>query len=237
MKNTPYCICHMMQTIDGKIDSGIDGVEILMDYYDIYTEYEKKIKANSWMFGRRTAEIFTKSVNNKTRRGGVNNGQDSISINDFTHFAIIPDFSGKLNWSNNYINLGNHATKFHLINIVNKSTPEEHLEELKHLGISYVHTNADETLSSALQKIKRIFSIERMILEGGGNLNGHMLKEDLVDEISLLITPLIGNRKSAPSLFDLDSNIINVRNLKLKQFEVKDDGLVWTNYEIISEKL
>ena len=57
----PYVICHMMSTIDGKITSGT-GVDILEDYFSLYTQTEDKLEFKNWLIGRVTMEMFAEGV-------------------------------------------------------------------------------------------------------------------------------------------------------------------------------
>jgi hypothetical protein len=49
----------MMTTLDGKIDSGIKGKDILGDFYNLYSQLEQQLKPQAWMCGRVTMEMFS----------------------------------------------------------------------------------------------------------------------------------------------------------------------------------
>lgn len=57
----PYIICHMMSTIDGKITSGT-AVDILEEYFSLYTKTEDQLGGQAWMCGRKTMEMFAQSI-------------------------------------------------------------------------------------------------------------------------------------------------------------------------------
>jgi 2,5-diamino-6-(ribosylamino)-4(3H)-pyrimidinone 5'-phosphate reductase len=46
------------------------------------------------------------------------------------------------------------------------------------------------------------FSVRRLLLEGGGHINGAFLEAGLVDELSLLIAPGMDGRHDIPAVFD-----------------------------------
>src|SRR5918911_48571 len=61
-------------------------------------------------------------------------------------------------------------------------------------------------LSLALEKIGARFGVRTLMLEGGGRLNGGMLRAGLIDEVSLLVAPVVDGRAGTPALFDLDAD-------------------------------
>ena len=52
-------------------------------------------------------------------------------------------------------------------------------------------------LSVALEKLKNLFGIDTLVMCGGAVINGAFLKDDLVDEISLVVTPYVEGDEGA----------------------------------------
>lgn len=230
--NRPYIICHMMQTLDGKIASGVDGVEILMDYFDLYTKTEKKLNSNAWVFGRKTGGGFAAEISTSLPESeGKISQSDFIAPHSSDTFAVIADIRGVLRWEFNYIKFSGQEHKFHLIIIVNQRTPKAYLAYLQHLGISYVFIGSEkENLSQALSKLKGLFGIKKILLEGGGAFNGSMMADGLVDEISLLLLPRVLNKKDAPSLFDASLSEIKTTDYLLDSCAKLERGVLWLHY-------
>ncbi len=228
----PYIICHMMQTLDGKIACGVDGVEIIMDYFDLYTSTEAKLESKAWLFGRKTGQAFATGMDSPLMQKPEDlHNQDYVAPHEGDRFAVIVDVRGVLRWQQNYLNLSAQEHKFHLIIIVTRKTPQAYLAYLHSLGISYVFGGDTSTIfSEALQKLKALFSIEKILLEGGGSFNGSMMAEGLVDEISLLLLPRVLNKKDAPSLFDLQTSKINATDYKLDTYNTLERGVIWIRY-------
>lgn len=89
------------------------------------------------------------------------------------------------------------------------------------MGISYIFAGKkDLDLSLALKKLFKIFGIKRILLEGGSIINGAFLKSDLVDELSLVVVPLIANKEDK-SLFN-NSEIKKFKLIEVK--EISDNG-------------
>ena len=76
------------------------------------------------------------------------------------------------------------------------------------------------------------FGIRRLLLEGGGHINGAFLEADLVDEVSLLIAPGIDGRHNIPAVFD-GVSLPNgeAAALRLKSIERRESDTVWIRYE------
>lgn len=226
----PDFICHMMQTLDGKIASGIPGEEIIMDFFDLYTETEAKLAAKVWMFGRKTAAAFAEPTTELAQEASADES-DFIVGKDVDTFAVVIDTQGLLRWNKNFIHLSSQTAEFHLITIVTKQTPKTYLGYLKSKDISYLVCGEEETdLVAAAKKLKTLFGIEKVLLEGGGSFNGSMMAAGLVDELSLLLLPRVLNRKAAPALFDQDTSELQPTDYQLQSSTPLEKGVLWLRY-------
>lgn len=230
--NKPYVICHMMQTIDGKIASGVEGVEVIMDYFDLYTSTEQKLASKTWMFGRKTGQAFAADMGTPLSLKPEGNYElDFVAPHEGDRYVVISDVRGVLRWKQNFLNLSEQEHDFHLILIVNHETPKEYLAYLQSLEISYVIAGETTTsLPIALEKLQALFGIEKLLLEGGGSFNGSMMADGLVDEISLLLLPRVLNKKDAPSLFDATLNEIKTIDYLLDSCSTLEKGVLWLRY-------
>ncbi len=232
-KQRPHIICHMMTTIDGKIASG-DGVDILDDYFDVYTKTEDNLPSHTgWMCGRVTMQMFAKNTAEP-----LDDTSDRISADHFlaphtaTKFFFGVDTKGQLRWKSNTIQLTNAKDPLHLVIIVTKSTPASYLAYLKQLGISYIVTGQSTIDFSLLfSAIYANFGVETLLLEGGGLLNGSVMEAGYVDEISMLLTPTVLNKSSAPSLFERKQTpIINTKTYTIHSVTTVEKNCIWIRY-------
>jgi riboflavin biosynthesis pyrimidine reductase len=83
-----------------------------------------------------------------------------------------------------------------------------------------------------VEKLKHLFSIDRLLLEGGGVLNGTFLNEGLIDELSLIIAPIADGSSNSLTLFETSSHLKKQPpvNFFLKEIEKLDDGGLWLKY-------
>ncbi len=77
----------------------------------------------------------------------------------------------------------------------------------------------------ALYKLKNIIGIETLLLEGGSILDGAFVEGDVIDEISLVVAPVIADTEDKP-LF-MKSKMSEFTLAEVKQY----DNAVWLNYK------
>lgn len=78
------------------------------------------------------------------------------------------------------------------------------------------------------------FNITSISLQGGGIINGAMLAEGLIDELSLVIYPGIDGLATSPSIFEYlgasDELPVSGQSLELLSSEARENGIVWLRY-------
>jgi riboflavin biosynthesis pyrimidine reductase len=123
----------------------------------------------------------------------------------------------------------------HLICIVSERVPEDYLLMLRDKGISYIVAGASSVdLVKAMNLLGEHFGIRRLLLEGGGHINGAFLEADLVDELSVLLVPGIDWRHGIPAIFDgLGANCKVAAPLKLMSVDRREKDNLWLRYQVI----
>jgi riboflavin biosynthesis pyrimidine reductase len=120
----------------------------------------------------------------------------------------------------------------HVVAIVSEKVSDEYLRFLRERGVSYLIAGAkDIDFEMALRKIHERFGVKTLLLEGGGRINGSVLAAGLVDEISLILTPVADGRMGTSALFDVPEGATPQR-LVLEETESLDDGLLWLRYRV-----
>ena len=74
---------------------------------------------------------------------------------------------------------------------------------------------------------KDLFGIKKLLLEGGSIIDGAFLKENLVDELSLVVTPIVADASSKP-LFDA----ANMQTFSLLELKYLKDSSVYLRYKL-----
>lgn len=191
----PYIICHMLSSLEGKIDgAALRAVTTEGDYEATGTELE----GDAWICGRTTMQQhFAEDdlfVSASSRPAGT---QPVHVARRATSYAISVDTTGKLRWA------GGDLDGDHLICVVSERASEDYLSMLRDKGVSYIVAGASAVdLVKVVNLLGEHFGIHRLLLEGGGHINGAFLQAGLVDEVSLLLVPGIDGRHEVPAVFD-----------------------------------
>lgn len=223
----PRVICHMLSSVDGKID----GASLRAVTGD--GEYEAtgaKLNGDAWVCGRTTMQQhFAKDEPFVSASNTPAGPQPTFVARKAKSYAISVDTHGKLRWASGDL----HGD--HLICVVSEQAPADYLSMLRERGISYVvagHPKVD--LTASLNELGEQFGIRTLLLEGGGNINGAFLEADLVDEVSLLLVPGIDGRHDIPAVFDgVDPARKTAVPLKIKSVERRDRDALWIRYEVV----
>ena len=209
----------------------VDGRIVIDDWKaprTLHTEYEKTAKtfdANAWIIGRISMEPFAGDAKIPPYRGPRLPRTDFIAKRDASSFAIAIDPSGKLRWKSAAID------EEHVVTVLTEKVSDRYLAFLRARGISYVFGGASEVnLGRVLAKLRKHFGIERLLLEGGGKINGAFLAADLVDELSILIAPIADGSVGTPTLFDAPGSKSKPRNFALVSVSKRAGDLVWIRY-------
>jgi 2,5-diamino-6-(ribosylamino)-4(3H)-pyrimidinone 5'-phosphate reductase len=222
----PRVICHMMSSLDGRT--------ILSRWGNSpnTTEYETTaatFEAEAWMCGRVTMEKdFTKGLAPALQPiTGPLDRTDFVANHTSTSFAIAVDAHGRLGWKSGSID------DDHLISILTERVSDEYLAYLRKLGVSYLFGGKNELdFALVLEKLGRLFPIKTILLEGGGHLNGSLLKAGLVDELSLLHFPVVDGAATSATIFEQGENPGPAAQLKFISVEQRTHGVIWLRYRV-----
>jgi riboflavin biosynthesis pyrimidine reductase len=222
MTSRPFVICHMMASIDGRIGSAVTSVANAGEY----EATGQALDGDAWVCGRTTMEQhFADGVFDSG--SGTPAGPRPVHVaTKAASYAVAVDTTGKLRWS------GGDLDGDHLICVVSERATDEYLATLREKEISYVVAGASEVdLPRAVEAFGEHFGIRRLLLEGGGHINGAFLRAGLVDEVSLLLVPGIDGRTGVPAVFDGLAGK-SLFPLRLKSVD-RRGGTLWIRYEVI----
>jgi 2,5-diamino-6-(ribosylamino)-4(3H)-pyrimidinone 5'-phosphate reductase len=223
----PHVICHMMSSLDGRIIVQRWGPDV--PGRDDYEATAATFDAQAWMCGRVTMEKdFTKG-----RQPDLQPVAAPLDRTDFVaeytaeSFVIAVDAHGKLGWEAADID-GEH-----LIAVLTEQVPDEYLAYLRRLGISYIFGGAESLdFALVLDKLARLFPIQTILLEGGGHINGSLLKAGLIDELSLLHVPTIDGAAASATVFEQGDAPGAAPRLKLLEVQQRPHDVVWLRYTV-----
>ena len=229
--NRPHIICHMVTSIDGKVTgeflSRYECEKATDIYYELNREYNKN-GANGFICGRVTMESsFTGGwYPDLTRYEPVENKDDYIPDNLSGFYAVSFDPKGKLGWKGNkIIDEDPGYGDAQIIEVLTEQVDGRYLAYLQSMYIPYIFAGETEIdVKIALEKLKTLMDINCLLLEGGSIVNGYFQRVDVIDEISLVVAPIVSDAEDKP-LF-MDSTLSEFKLKEIKQY----DDVVWMNY-------
>ena len=200
--NRPYVICHMLQSIDGKIAGGFFREKQTLELAKIYSDISKDYNGDAIIYGTTTAkEMFSSSKTTPVLNQKPVQKIDYIYKNDKNKWIVVIDPQGQISFDQ-FVYQNPRLKDKNLIVILTENISSQYLETLKSLNISYLFTGKDEIdLRLALEKLYDLFSIKKLLLQGGGITNTYFIKEDLIDELSLVVSPVVSGEEKQPNIF------------------------------------
>ena len=221
----PYIICHMMASIDGRIDCSMVE-KISGDEY--YTTLEE-LGCPTLLEGRVTMQHYNARQEPFIPRNEKPIGRTDIYVvEESDAYMVSVDTLGRLQWKSNNIDGAP------LICIVSERASEEYLDTLRAQQISWIAVGKESIdLKRAMEILYERFGVRNLGLLGGGHINGGFLEAGLVDEVSLLLAPGIDGRQGQTSLFDGITNQNRVPvPLKLEQVKRLNNDVIWLRYKL-----
>jgi 2,5-diamino-6-(ribosylamino)-4(3H)-pyrimidinone 5'-phosphate reductase len=212
----------MAPSVDGRI-AGIGSFGSLSAAYERTAE---TFDTDGWIIGRISMEPYAgkATVPRRKLRTRIPR-KDFIADSNAESYAIAIDPSGKLTWKSNSID------EEHVITILSERVPDDYLAFLQSKGVSYLFGGKrDIDVKKVLAKLRSKFGIKRLLLEGGGKINGSFLAADLIDELSILIAPVADGSVGTPTLFDVEKGGSRWRKLRLISVERLPGDVVWLRY-------
>ena len=229
--NRPHIICHMVTSIDGKVTGEFlsrPECEKATDiYYELNREYNKN-GANGFVCGRVTMESsFTGGwYPDLTRYEPIDNKNDFIPDNLSGFYAVSFAPKGKLGWKNNrIIDEDPGYGDAQIIEVLTEQADGRYLYYLQEMEIPYIFAGENEIdVKIALEKFRTLMDINCLLLEGGSIVNGYFQRVDVIDELSLVVAPIIAEADDKPLFMDSIAS-----DFKLEEIKQYDD-IVWMNY-------
>lgn len=234
--NRPYIICHMVSSIDGKVTGDFLYRPECNKATDIYYEINRNYKANGFICGRVTMEgSFTNGwypdlSKYKPVKHDLDLKMDFILDEDLMSgfYAVAFDPKGRLGWkSNRIVDEDPGYGDAQIIEVLTEQVDPRYLGVLEEMEIPYIFAGENEIdVEMALFKLKNIIGVETLLLEGGSIVNGYFERADAIDELSLVVTPIVVAADDKP-LF-MNSTITDFTVKEIKQY---DNSVVWMNYK------
>ena len=230
----PYIICHMVQSLDGKVTGDFLYDPACEPATEVYYELNRTLPAQGFACGRVTMEgSFTQGwFPDLTQFAGAEvPAGDFVADPKAKRFAVSFDRRGRLGWKESCIvdeDPGYGGA--HIIQVMCEGIDPAYLACLRKTGVSYILAGQEDLdLPLALKKLKDLFGIETLLLEGGSILNGAFHWAGLIDELSLVVTPQGAEEEDYPLFYGMNKDDMD----DYAMVEIKDQGknVIWQRYK------
>lgn len=199
----PFVVCHMFVSLDGKIDGPFMRTSAAAPALEAYGRLREGYRCDATLYGTVTmAGGFADGwLDQVPPAKGHYPREDWIAPTQEKHYVVSVDPKGELRWSRPYLEKPGRP-RAHVIQVLTGQVSDDYVAYLREQGISYLFAGEGElNCTQMLCKLKEAFGIQRVLLAGGGHINGSLLQEDLIDEISLVLAPVIDGSPKTGSSF------------------------------------
>lgn len=207
----PYVICHILSSLDGKINGPFMGTEAVGVLGAEYGKYRTKMNADAWLYGTTTTKEFTDFRKPVLEKAGEVPDGDFVADDRAELYYISVDVDGEIGWeSGTFCNKGRAPA--HVIEILTASTQAAYKAYLRKTGVSYII--AGEKRLDCETAMKKLY------------------------ELSLFLAPVTDGGSGAASLFTQIPSLTEGKPIEflLKETEKIGDGGLRLNYQVKTGK-
>jgi riboflavin-specific deaminase-like protein len=195
-RDRPYVLLNMSMSADGKIANESRSIHTFGSAGDLKHLYQLRATADAILSGARTIEDTGATLGNggeSFRRARLRRG-----LAEFPKRVVV---SGRASISAE-APIWQHRFSPILL-AVQSNAPAARLRRLRGLADA-VHVSEGSTLdvASVLCWLRTEWGIQRLLVEGGSEVNGAFFKAGLVDEVNLTLCPILIGGRTAPTLAD-----------------------------------
>lgn len=220
----PHIICHMISSIDGRIDCAMtEKLNGVAEYYETLAE----LNTPTTVSGRLTAELELALPGKFSSETHESYGKEGFSKKVSAEgYNVVVDTKGTLLWSKS-------VSDAPLVIITSEQVGKEYLSYLDERNISWIACGKEKIdLMKASSILADEFGVQRMSIVGGGHINAGFLEAGILDEVSIIIGAGIDGRGGMAAVFDGLPMDKDLTPLKLESVTQFGDGGVWLRYKI-----
>lgn len=221
----PKVVIYNNLSLDGRING-------FNTDYDLYSRVASELSSDAVLMD---IDMLLKRFN--TENIDITEEKEFTVLNndndDLRPLLVVPDIYGKIH---NWVEVLENSLFKDLLVLCSRSTPQKYLNFLEERYIKYMIIGYDKVnFGTALEELNVQFGIKNIRVESGGKLNGTLLRDDLVEEICVLIYPNMVGGISSDSIYtasDLTSSN-GVLDLKLLNMEKLKNEIILLHYRIM----
>ena len=199
--NRPYVTCHILSSLDGKINGPFMASRATGLLASEYGKIRTEMDADAWLYGTTTVKEFLNFREPVLDQNACVPDVDFVAGDETKPYFVALDVKGELGWeSGRFANKGRKEA--HVIEILTEATSPAYRAYLRERGVSYILAGKTELdCETAMDKLHRLFHIEKLLICGGGAADWTFLQASMVDELSLVLSPVTDGSQGMASVF------------------------------------
>jgi len=228
----PITTLFMLMSVDGKISTGsVDDRDVDKDFPKIFGIKEG---LKQYYDIEQTTDLFSMNTGRVMAKVGANIKKENVAKIPVSF--IILDNKPHLNNIGVEYFLKLSKTLYLVTN--NKNHPIFNYKDNGNLCIIYYEGEID--FVNLFEQLKNKYGIQSMTIQTGGTVNSILLRNKLIDRLSIVIAPALVGGKETSTLIDGESlktieDLEKIKALKLIDIKELNDSYINLKYEIINE--
>ena len=221
----PKVITHNAISLDGSIS----GFPIdLEKHYKIVGSYHPDAMLVGSATAKAGVEMYTDSIPEESASDFIK--PPRITTGEELPYWVIPDNNGMLQGRLHVFRRSGYCRD--VIILLSEKSPESYAKYLLERNYETIITgHEDVDLGRSLELLHEKYSCKTVVTDSGGNLNRILLEKGLVDEISLIINPVLVDLKNQKLFRDLS---LPQKSIQLELISAKTlDTILLVNYRVV----
>lgn len=246
----PYTICHLLCSLDGKISGLFMGSPAAAVGREAYGRLANDFQCQATVYGTTTMLDFYPGLydENGTAAPGAasaneataptasldpRTAEDFVANADAASYIVALDRHGRLAYDGP--TMTRRGKTSHLIVALTRRASADYLHYLRRIGVSYVFCGDDDIdCVQLMEKLAALFGIKRALVAGGGRIDWSFLAAGCLDEVSLIVAPVVDATPDAATIFERTGGHEHapVAPLALASSEDLGEGALWLRYNV-----
>ena len=198
----PYIICHVFSSIDGRIDGPFMSDAAAMPARMEYGRLQGSFGTDAIAYGAVTTQGFVGGAVPARNAGSQMGPGDFVAPHKESSYYVSIDPGCRIAWESGTYRRAGRAPQ-HVIEMLGENASVAYRSYLRDRGVSYVLAGARTLdLPRALEKLRALFGIRRLLVCGGGATDMAFLSAGAIDELSVVVAPVASGERGVATIFD-----------------------------------
>lgn len=237
----PYIICHLLCSLDGKISGPFMDSPAAATGREAYGRLANDFQCQATVYGTTTMLDFCPGLYDGDGAAASDaiapldprTAEDFVADADAASFIVSLDRRGRLAYDGP--TMTRRGKTSHLIAALTRRANASYLDYLRRTGVSYVFCGEDDIdCAQLMEKLASLFGIKRALVAGGGRIDWSFLAAGCLDEVSLVVAPVVDGTPDAATTFERTDGHEHAPAAPLALSSIEDlgEGTLWLRYNV-----